>query len=67
MDENDYSEQFPETGWICPYCSVEQSEEEKALVDRVDIPAHLVFMHEWEPSKMSWEYIYNRLSSIGGV
>ena len=67
-EEINYAEMFPEDGWLCPYCMIEVEEPEKALVERRDIPSHLVFQHQWEPGKhMTWEYIYNRLAMVGGI
>lgn len=65
---NEFAEKFPETGWLCPYCIQEVEEPEKAMIDRKDIPGHLVFQHGWEQGNhLTWEYIFNRLSTIGGV
>ena len=63
-----FFDKFPETGWMCPYCVVQQSELNKCTVDRVDIPSHLVYQHQWEAGpKLTWKYIFTRLSTIGGV
>lgn len=64
----DFSQLFPETGWLCPYCMHEATEEKDALIDRHDIPGHLIYQHGWENgSHMNWEYIYTRLAAVGGV
>lgn len=68
MSEVDYSLMFPETGWMCPYCMEEPVDEQSVMCDRKDIPSHLVFQHDWDSGKhLNWEYIYNRLSAVGGV
>lgn len=67
MADIDYSEFFPETGWICPYC-IDGVDENEVKFDRQDIPMHLVYQHEWVNDKdLTWESIYNRLSVVGGV
>jgi len=63
-----YSEFFPEFGWLCPFCVAEENEEHKCKVDRRSIPRHLVFHHNWsQDDSLTWEYVYNRLMAIGGV
>lgn len=61
-----YINKFPDK-WLCLYCVEEVSTEDKAIVDRDDIPTHLVYKHGWESECITWEYIYNRLSYVGGV
>lgn len=66
--DTDYSLYFQETGWVCPFCIDDSTDEETGTFNRDDIPAHLVYQHDWEPGKhFNWEYIYNRLIAVGGV
>jgi len=62
----DYKDKFPEK-WICPYCVCEVTSEKRCTVERDDIPSHLVHKHEWDVDKITWKYIFERLSAVGGV
>ena len=62
----DYKDKFPEK-WVCPYCVGEVTSEERCTVERDDIPSHLVFKHEWDGNTITWKYIFERLSAVGGV
>ena len=62
----EFKDKFPER-WMCPYCAQEAISEKRCMVDRDDIPMHLGHNHNWDTSKITWEYIFERLSAVGGV
>lgn len=61
----DYKSKFPEK-WLCPYCIAEGNLESECMVERDRIPTHLMYVHGWSEA-LTWEYIYNRLKSVGGI
>lgn len=59
----EFKDKFPEK-WVCPYCVTDDTQ---AIVDKCDIPTHLVHKHDWDCEILTWKCIFERLSAVGGI
>lgn len=62
----DFKDKFPEK-WLCPYCVTEVTDEKRAIVDKCDIPTHLVHKHDWDGEILTWKNIFERVAAVGGI